>query len=122
MEPFVTYPTSLKPAAALYFAPVLRGSWPDDTNKAINAGQHIQLWLCGRTWPVGDIASAAVPTIQSEAQVADWLEAKAAGAPEVQGWESILPIVMPYILDAIKRLLERRRNLPKPAGEPEVNV
>ena len=105
-EPFIQYPEAFPIDAVAFFSPVLRGKLPDDLNMAINAGQILQLWACGQTFPVDD---ATVLSTRTESEVANWLDAQAAGAPVVQGWETIIPVLLPYLLDGLKRLIEERR-------------
>ena len=105
-EQFVAYPSEFPISAVAYFAPVLRGSAPDDLNTAINAGQAIQLWACGQTFPVGDVG---VQSEKTAGDVADWLDAQASGAPMAAGWEDMVGIMLPILLDKIGELLKRRR-------------
>lgn len=110
MSVFVEYPKTFPLDAFAYFAPVLRGNLDAiDLATAVNAGAAIELWALGKAFPIGgqpgDPGALAVMTADEAADMIEQLGSGAMSATAAVPWE----ILLPFILEGIKKLLERRR-------------
>ena len=107
---FTPYPTRDQMlSAAMYFAPLLRGSPPDDLNKAINAGYTIEGFVFDQVFPVDD-GGASTQSVMSREQAAETLEHMATGAITAQAvpWQLFLPIVQELLTEFIRRRRQKQ--------------